>query len=90
MKYAAGDVRKSEGAAVVDVGEFFMVHPKEMQHRCMDVVDVYWVGHHFVSDLIGLSIRGATLYPAARHPEATSVWVMVATGRFAVEELGNR
>ena len=65
-------------AAVVEVGQPFVIHPEQVEHRGVQVVDADAVHHGLVADLIGLAVARAALDARAGHPGHETVRVMIA------------
>ena len=55
--HIAEDVRETEVAAIVAVGQFFVIETELMQNGGVEVVDVDFVFHHVVAKLVGRAIR---------------------------------
>ena len=64
----AGDVGEAEAAAVVGVGELFVVEAEEVQDGGVEVVDVDLIDGGLVADLVGFAVADAAFDAAAGHP----------------------
>jgi ribosomal protein L23 len=61
--HVSGDVGKSEVTASVVVSELFVVKPKEMEHRSVEVMHVKSSAHRGVTHFIGCPV-GVTRFSA--------------------------
>ena len=65
-------------AAVVEVGQSFVVDAQQVQHGGVQVVDGDAVDDGLVADLVGLAVADAALDARAGHPGQEAVRVVVA------------
>ena len=72
------DVGETEVTALHAVGEPLVVHPEQVEHRRVEVVDVHRAADRGEADLIGLAVRVPGLDPAACHPEREGLDMVVA------------
>src|SRR5437870_2964751 len=63
---------------LVAVAEVERVHAHQVQDRCLQVADGDWIFRHLIAQLVRLAVDDTGLDPAARHPEAKAVRMMVA------------
>ena len=76
------DVRQPKAAAVIFVGQAFVIHAQQMQNRGMQVVEVDSILHGLVPDFIGVPVTDSAFDATTGQPRAEVVRVMVAA-RFA-------
>ena len=60
-------------------GESFVIDPHAMENRCVDIVDMYRIFGDVVTVIVGRSEFDPTLDPAAGHPHAETLRMMVST-----------
>ena len=72
------DVGETEVTALHAVGQPLVVHPEQVEHRRVEVVDVHRAADRGEADLIGLPVRVPGLDPAACHPEREGLDMVVA------------
>ena len=71
-------IRQTEAAALVEVGQAFVVNAQQPQHRGVEVVNVDATFRDVVTEIVRLAINQARLHPAARHPSGEAARMMVA------------
>ena len=75
--HVAEDVGQPEIAAGMTEGEAFVVEAQELQHRRVQVVNRDRILDGPKPEVVGRSMDGSALDPAARHPEGKTPMVMV-------------
>lgn len=78
----SSDVGEAEAAAVVGVGELFVVEAKLVKDGGVDVVDVGFVDGGVMADFIGLPVAHPPLDSSACHPGGEAMRIMIASGLF--------
>ena len=71
-------IRQSEAAALVEVGQAFVVNAHQPQHRRVKVVNMDAAFRDVVTEIIRLAIDEARLHTATRHPRRETARMMVA------------
>src|SRR5205823_921749 len=71
--------REAIAPAVMEIGEFLVIHAEEVKHRCVKIVDADTVCYRLVADFIGLAVTRASFNSGPGHPRHEPIWVMVAT-----------
>ena len=59
--------------------EPFMIESHQVEHRCVQIIDVYLAVNAIVAEVIGRTVRYATLDAAACHPHCKTVVIMFTT-----------
>ena len=59
--------------------EPFMIESHQVEHRRMQIIDVYLAVNAIVAEVIGRTVRDATLDAAACHPHGKTVMIMFTT-----------
>jgi hypothetical protein len=49
-----GHIRQPEIAALIAIGQTFLIHTQTMQDRRLNVVDMHGIFHHVVAVVVGL------------------------------------
>ena len=65
-------------SALEFVGELGVIDSQAVQNRGVEVVDIHWIFHDVVTEVIGLAEGDAAFNATAGHPQAETAWVMVA------------
>ena len=76
----SGDIGESEFPAVVDVGEAFVVEPKQVEDGSVEVINAHLIDGGLVSEFIGGSVVDSTFDAGAGHPVGEGVRVVIAPG----------
>ena len=72
-------VREAEVAAIISIGNHFVIDSQLMQDSCMKFVDTDAVLDSFEAELVGGTISHAALDPAAGHPNRVAKGIVVAS-----------
>ena len=72
------DVGKSEVSSGMPVGEFSVINAHQMQHRCMEVVDMCPVLHSPITKFVSVTVAETTLHPAPGQPDRESVVIVIS------------
>ena len=59
--------------------EPFMIESHQVEHRRVQIIDVYLAVNAIVAEVIGCTVRDATLDAAACHPHGKTVMIMFTT-----------
>ena len=78
MHHPAMHIGEAEVAALVTVGELFVVEAHEAEDGGVEVVDVHGVLGHVVTEVVGGAVGEAGLDTAAGHPEGEGLDVVVS------------
>lgn len=76
MDRAAAEVGEAVVAAVVAVGEFFVIEAEEVEEGGVEVVDVDFVFDGFVAELVGGTMMHAGFDAAAGHPDGEAFGIV--------------
>ena len=71
------DVRESKIASTITIRQAFVVYPKQVKYRSLQVMNVNWVLDHLKAELIGPSVDTPALDPSASKKHRESMRVMV-------------
>ncbi len=72
-------------AALEFVRQSFMIHAQAVQHRGMQVVDVYRVLDDVKRKIVARTVGQSWLNSPSSHPNTETAWVVVATISFHIE-----
>src|SRR6185295_17880131 len=81
----ARHVGQAEVAALITVGEMFVIEAEEMKNRRVEIVDVDRLFRDAPADFVRLADDLSALHPAARHPDAVGKGMMIAPAHAAGE-----
>ena len=70
-------IRQAEAAALVEVGQAFVVNAQQAQHGGVEVVNVDAALRDVVTEIVRLAIDQAGLHTAASHPGGETARMMV-------------
>ena len=80
VDHTATEIGEAIIAAVVAIGELFVIETEQVEQRGVKVVDVDFVFHGLVTELVGRSMMDSAFDAAAGHPDGESLGIVVATG----------
>ena len=80
LDHLSSDVGEAEAAAVVGVGEFFVIESELVENGGVDVVNVGFVDGGVVADFIRLAVADPAFDSASGHPGGEAVRVVIAAG----------
>src|SRR5438034_277146 len=72
--------RETEVEALMAVGEALVVDAEQVQHRCLQVVNVDGVLRDVVAEIVGRAVGDAGFHTAPGHPYGEAARMMVAPG----------
>ncbi len=78
VDHAAAEVGEAVVAAVVAVGEFFVIEAEEVEEGGVEVIHVDFVFDGFVAELIGGAVVDAGFDAAAGHPNGKTFGIVIA------------
>ena len=73
------NVRKTEVATSVTIGEVLVVKTEQVKDCGVKIVDTYWILHRFEAKFIGRPVDGAAADSSACHPDGKAVVVVITT-----------
>ena len=65
--------------AGISVREFFMIEAEQLEHRSVQIVDVYFVLDRFEAELVGRSVNVPAFHAAASQPRGETPMVVIST-----------
>ena len=71
-------IGQAEAAALVEVGQAFVVNAQQAQHRGVEVVNVDTALRDVVTEIVRLAIDETGLHAATGHPRREAARMMVA------------
>ena len=74
------NIGQTEITPRMTVGKFFMVESQQMQHRCVQVVDVHLVDDSLKAKFVGFPVGHTTFDSTTGHPHCEAVMIVVSTG----------
>src|SRR5258706_5331382 len=75
---ASVDVGQAEVAAIVAIGQFFVVETEEPQNRGVQIMDVDLVLDSASAKFVRRTISHSAFHSATRHPHAASAAIVIA------------
>ena len=79
LHYVAVDIRQSEAAALVAVGELFVIDAKQVHHGCLKIVYMDRVLGYIPGEVIRSAIADTRFNSPSRHPKTEGSSVMIAS-----------
>ena len=73
-------IRQTEVAALIAVGEAFVVEAQQMQNRGVEIVDLHRRLGDVHAEVICATMRNSAFDAAASEPHCERIFVMIATG----------
>src|SRR6185436_16279353 len=81
-------VREPEVATCIPEGEVLVVKAEQVQHRCVQVVNMHGLLDGLVAKLVGGAVNVSTLHASTGKPQGKAVGIVVASGALAVARFG--
>ena len=82
------NIRQSKIPPRIAIGELLMIEAEQVQHRRVEVVDMYLLIHRRKPKFVGRSMHVAAAHAAAGQPHAEAVMIVIAAAE--LRQLGHR